>query len=76
MCETIDRLSPRAREVLELLGDGLSNKELASRLAISFGRSKDLVAEVLHTLNVANRAEAAATWERCEHRERPNQAAG
>ena len=69
MCENIDRLSPRAREALAHLGEGLANKELAADLGVSESRIKELVVEVLHTLGVPNRTAAAIIWERCQHRE-------
>jgi DNA-binding NarL/FixJ family response regulator len=69
MCAIIEHLSPRAREVLALLGEGLSNKELARQLVVSDSRIKELLAEILHTMGVPNRTAAAVVGVRCEHRD-------
>lgn len=51
-------LTPREREVLELLGHGASNREIAARLGISEHTAKFHVASVLAKLGAANRADA------------------
>jgi DNA-binding NarL/FixJ family response regulator len=53
-------LSPREREVLELIAGGVSNTEIATRLEISIHTAKRHVASVLNKLQVHSRAEAAA----------------
>ncbi len=53
-------LTPREREVLELLAAGASNKVIARRLGMSFHTAKAHVAAVLHKLGAASRADAVA----------------
>jgi DNA-binding NarL/FixJ family response regulator len=53
-------LSPREREVLALLADGMRNREIAERLVVSEATVKTHVRHVLEKLRLRNRAEAAA----------------
>jgi DNA-binding NarL/FixJ family response regulator len=57
--EQVDVLSPREREVLSLVGAGLSNAEIAVRLYLVEGTVKAYVSAVLTRLNVKNRVQAA-----------------
>ena len=52
-------LSPREREVLGLVGAGLSNPEIAARLHLVEGTVKAYVSAVLDRLRVRNRVQAA-----------------
>jgi two-component system, NarL family, response regulator LiaR len=52
-------LSPRELEVLSLLVDGLSNREIARDLTISLGTVKTHVSMIIAKLEVNNRVEAA-----------------
>jgi two-component system nitrate/nitrite response regulator NarL len=51
-------LTPREREVLALLGEGLANKAIAARLGISEHTAKFHVNAILGKLGVESRAEA------------------
>jgi DNA-binding NarL/FixJ family response regulator len=52
-------LSEREHEVLRLLSDGLSNKEIAARLVLADGTVKNHVSLILKKLHAANRTQAA-----------------
>ena len=53
-------LTAREREVLQLLADGLGNKQIAARLGISTSTVKTHLEELFDRLDVASRAEAVA----------------
>ena len=55
----VDGLTPREREVLALVGAGLPNAEIASRLHVVEGTVKVFVTSILRRLAVANRVQAA-----------------
>ncbi len=57
--ERIAALTPREREVLTLVGAGLSNAEIAARLFLVEGTVKAYVSAVLTRLDVKNRVRAA-----------------
>ncbi|MFN0284102.1 MAG: response regulator [Kineosporiaceae bacterium] len=52
-------LKPREREVLELLGTGLTNKAIAVRLGISEATVKTYLTQIYRRIGAADRAEAA-----------------
>ncbi len=54
------RLTNRERQVIELLGEGLSNKEIATRLHIAVHTVKSHVHNVLEKLALRSRLEVAA----------------
>jgi DNA-binding NarL/FixJ family response regulator len=56
----IDRLTRRELEILDLIDDGLSNKEIAQSLQIQLGTVKTHVHSVLDKLEVQRRSQAAA----------------
>lgn len=55
----LEPLSDREREVLVLLAQGASNKEIAERLVISEGTVKNHVSNILGKLQAENRTQAA-----------------
>ncbi len=54
-------LSERELEILQLLGDGLSNKEISDRLFISIQTVKTHITHIFEKLGVKDRTEAVAT---------------
>ena len=53
-----DALTPREREVLEMLAEGLSNKEIAWRIKISEHTVKFHIASIFGKLGASTRTEA------------------
>lgn len=64
----MSQLTPRQREVLTLLAEGKSNKEIAGELGLAAGTVKIHVSSILKVLNVSNRtlaviaANETRTW--------------
>lgn len=54
------RLTSRELQVLQFIGEGLTNQEIASRLVLEVGTVKNHVHSILEKLNVSNRGEAAS----------------
>jgi two-component system nitrate/nitrite response regulator NarL len=55
-------LSPRENDVLRMLAEGLTDREIASALIISPRTVETHVSNILHKLSVRNRAEAAQRY--------------
>jgi len=58
--DEVEELTARERQVLRLLGDGLGNKEIAARLAISEHTAKFHISSILGKLSAASRTEAVS----------------
>ena len=58
--ETPKLLSERQVEILALVAEGLSNRDIADRLHISVNTARDHLSEILTRLDVSNRASAVS----------------
>jgi RNA polymerase sigma factor (sigma-70 family) len=56
--EIMAALTPRDREVLQLLAEGLTNREIAERLALSQSTVRVSLRSVIRALGARNRSEA------------------
>ncbi|MFJ4989813.1 response regulator [Streptomyces sp. NPDC088732] len=56
---TLAALSPREREILELIGEGLTNRQIGSRLFLSEKTVKNHISRLLGKLGVERRIQAA-----------------
>lgn len=57
---SVEELTEREQEVLTMMGEGLSNKEISSRLAISTHTVKFHVSSILGKMGAASRTEAVS----------------
>lgn len=62
--EAVEALTPREREVLALLGEGLANPQIAERMGLAPSTVKDHVRAVLGKLGGLNRVQAAIVADR------------
>ena len=54
----IEQLTPREREVLQALAEGLESKDIAERLNITVETERTHMVNILHKLNVHSRLQA------------------
>ena len=55
---SIEQITPREKEVLQALGEGLSNKEIAARLHVSVDTERTHMMNILNKLGVHSRLQA------------------
>ena len=55
----MDSLTDREKQILELVADGLTNKEIAEKVFLSEKTVRNYVSSVLHKLNISHRTQAA-----------------
>ncbi|MCE9516013.1 MAG: response regulator transcription factor [Mycobacterium sp.] len=63
----LDRLSAREVEILQLIAQGLTNQQIASRLTLTLQTVKNHVHRLLNKMEVASRAEAVAVYLARQH---------
>ena len=56
----LSRLSPQEERILDMIGEGLTNRQIAERIHLSDKTVKNYVSTILQKLEVARRAEAAS----------------
>lgn len=69
--DPLDELTERERQVLQLLGEGLTNREIGERLYLAEKTIKHYMTSVLQKLHVRSRVEAALLAQRRLDGERP-----
>ena len=55
-------LTPRQQEILWLVAEGQSNKQIARRLSVAEGTIKNQLYSMYRVLGVSNRTEASRWW--------------
>jgi two-component system response regulator DevR len=65
----LSRLSPQEERILEMISEGLTNREIAEQIHLSDKTVKNYVSTILQKLEVARRAEAASYMVRARARE-------
>ena len=65
----ISRLSDQERRILDLVAEGLTNRQIAERLYLAEQTVKNYVSKMLGKLGMAHRSEAAAFAARLSERE-------
>ncbi|MGW2835623.1 response regulator [Streptomyces sp. NPDC001286] len=68
----LERLSPRELEILDLIGEGLTNRQIAERLFLAEKTIKNRVSSILAKLGVDRRVQAALLAGRLRERQGPS----
>ncbi|MEV7450495.1 response regulator transcription factor [Streptomyces nigra] len=71
----LEGLSPRERDILALIGDGLTNREIGRKLYLSEKTVKNHISRLLAKLGVQRRVQAAVLASHLEHPERGDRSA-
>lgn len=69
----LSRLSPQEERIVDLVADGLTNRQIADRIKLSEKTVKNYVSAILQKLEVARRSEAASYVARVRVREERKQ---
>ena len=72
--DALAKLTPHERGVLELIGEGLTNREIGDRLSIAEKTVKNYVSTLFRKLGLEQRTAAAAYMARTRNALRPNTA--
>ncbi len=73
-CYPLAGLTGRERKILELIGEGLTNRQIGARLFIAEKTVKNYVSALLRKLGLEQRTAAAAYMARTSQGTPPNQA--
>lgn len=68
--DAVDRLSPQEQRIFELIGEGMSNRQIADAMFLAEKTIKNYVSNVLMKLGMERRTEAAALAARLDERRR------
>jgi two-component system, NarL family, response regulator DevR len=74
--DPLHRLTERERAVLELIGDGLTNRQIAQRVHLAEKTVKNHVSQLLAKLDMQRRTQAAAFAARLRHDDRGSRTLG
>jgi len=69
--DELDVLSPQERRIFELIGEGLTNRQIGGEMFLAEKTVKNYVSNVLSKLGMSRRAQAAAYAARLDERQRP-----
>ncbi|MGD9796966.1 MAG: LuxR C-terminal-related transcriptional regulator, partial [Acidimicrobiia bacterium] len=69
--DELDVLSPQERRIFELIGEGLTNRQIGGEMFLAEKTVKNYVSNVLSKLGMSRRTQAAAYAARLDERQRP-----
>jgi DNA-binding NarL/FixJ family response regulator len=74
--EVLPGLTDREREILDLIGEGLTNRQIGRRLYLAEKTVKNHISRLLAKLGVERRIQAAVIATQARHRDRPDPGPG